>query len=168
MGGTRHAGAGEGRAEQLNRLVRWRRALLDRAEVQFGLGGLNGSLGECRRGGVGDVADVSAGESGQRLAGTLGGGKVVAGQPGPQLADRAKAGVHVGVGHRGLQVGRDGRRGDADAPPPAAGQVQFALQIDLAAWGLVRVLLADLAEDIVIQLIKRHPAVFVLVGVPGG
>src|ERR1035441_8358979 len=98
--------------------------------------------------------------------GARGDRQIIASQPGPQLTDRADAGVHVLAGQRGFQVSRHLCR--ADPQSSAAGQVQIARKIDLTAGGLVRVLLAYLVQDVVIELIKGYPAVLVLVRIPGG
>jgi hypothetical protein len=65
-----------------------------------------------------------------------------------------------------FQVRRNRRR--TDTLPPAAGQVQLALKLDVASRGLVRVLLADLVEDVVVELVEGDPSVLVPVSITGG
>ena len=91
--------------------------------------------------------------------------QVLADQPRPKLGDRAEAGVRVGVLHRGAQVEGHGRR--LDAPASAPGQEQLTLHLDVAARGLLRVGLADPVEDVVVELVQRHPAVLVAVRLTG-
>ena len=136
------------------------------SEVHRRLDGLHGGLAQRRRRRVGDIADVGTGEFGQRLVGARRRrADVVAGQAGLQLADRAEAGVHVRVGHRGLQVSWDRRR--ADPPPSAAGQVQLTLEFEPGGSGSGAGSAPGPFEDVVIQLAERNPAVLVPVRISG-
>ncbi len=158
------AGAGQRWAEDGDGMA-GRGVLGHLSEVHPVLGRLDERFAQGLLGRRGDVVDVVVRHLLQRVPGTGGGRKIVAGEPMPKLGDRAAPGEDARIGHGRPQVRRHGQRLDPASPAPR--QVQLALQVEAPARGLVRVLVADPVEDVVVQLVQRDLAVLVAIGVPG-
>lgn len=117
---------------------------------------------ECLLRRLGDVLDVRRRHHFERLERSHRDLEVRARQAAAQFRHRAQPGERVLRRDRGGEVGRD--RGRLDAAAPAAGQVQLALHLDVAARRLLRVALAHPVEQVLVQLAQRDPAVLVAVG----
>ena len=138
----------------------------DGAELQPGGIWRYGGASQCLGRRFLHVPDIGAGHLQQCLEGAERRTQVWGRHPRLEFGHRAESGEHVVALERGCHIGWDRER--AQATPVAAGQVQLALELHVAAGRLLWVALPDPVVHVVVELVQRDESVFVAVGLAAG